>query len=75
MDQNAVNSLLERSKPTTSDQLPKVASRLSDAWSLIDNALDGLAMRGEKDSPLVRDLREAQAQVEASRQAVFEAAP
>jgi hypothetical protein len=38
---------------------------------MIDNALDGLAMRGEKDSPLVRDLREAQAEVETSRQAIY----
>jgi hypothetical protein len=48
-----------------------VAKRLRDAWSMIDNALDGLAMRGEKDSPLVRDLREAQAEVETSRQAIY----
>ena len=54
-----------------SEPLLDVAKRLRDAWSMIDNALDGLAMRGEKDSPLVRDLREAQSEVETSRQAIY----
>ena len=57
--------------PVRSEPLLDVAKRLSDAWSMIDNALDGLAMRGEHDSPLVRDLREAQEEVETSRQAIY----
>ena len=57
--------------PVRSEPLLDVAKRLRDAWSMIDNALDGLAMRGEKDSPLVRDLREAQAEVETSRQVIY----
>ena len=57
--------------PVRSEPLLDVAKRLRDAWSMMDNALDGLAMRGEKDSPLVRDLREAQAEVETSRQAIY----
>jgi hypothetical protein len=51
--------------------LTAAAKRLRDAWSMIDNALDGLAMRGETDSPLVRDIRAAQAEIEAARQAIY----
>lgn len=57
--------------PVRSKPLLDVAKRLRDAWSMINNALDGLAMRGEKDSPLVRDLRAAQEEVETSRQAIY----
>ena len=56
--------------PVRSEPLLDVAKRLRDAWSMIDNALDDLTMRGEKDSPLVRDLRAAQEEVETSRQAI-----
>jgi hypothetical protein len=52
------------------DTVQNLASKLRDAWSMIDNALDGLAMRGEKDSPLVRDLQGAQEEVDCVRHAL-----
>lgn len=60
-----------RVPPVRSKPLLDVAKSLRDAWSMIDNALEGLAMRGEHDSPLVRDLRAAQEEVETSRQAIY----
>lgn len=53
------------------DTAQNLASKLRDAWSMIDNALDGLATRGEDDSPLVRDLKAAQEEIETVRQAIY----